>query len=363
MREDTDPGGAGMSAISSRVLAVGDHFIAAGLYADALRAIDPAADVRLVDWAGDKSAQHHAQQQMEWHGVTAAPVPAEVIDAVGDAEVLALHFAPVPAVLLDAGTSLRAVVVARAGLENVDVDAASRNGVAVCGVAGRNASGVAELALGMMISEGRDVARSDAMIRAGGWRPDAAPPGREVGDSTVGMIGFGNVGHHLAERLRGFGVRLLVADPYLDAERLASYDRAEQTDLDTVFRESDFIVVQARLTKETERFIGAAQFALMKPTAYFVNVARSRLVDYGALYDVLSTGRIAGAGLDVYDDEPLAADSPWRRLPNTTMTPHFAGDTDVTNQRSTRLVADKIRELDTTGRIADAANAAALGWV
>ncbi len=351
-----------MTGISSRVLAIGDHFIPATAYADALRGIDPRADVRTVDWAGDKGSQHHVQQQMEWHGVDAAPVPVEIIDALGAAEVLTLHFAPIAAAVLTAGAPLRAVVVARAGLENVDLGTATANGVAVTGIAGRNASGVAELALGMMLSEGRDIARSDELIRAGGWRPELAPPGREVGASTVGMIGFGQVGRQLADRLSGFGVRLLIADPYADPAAVASYDRTELVDLDTVFGTADFIIVQARLTPETERFIGAAQFALMKPTAYFINVARSRLVDYDALYDVLVTGRIAGAGLDVHDHEPLSADSGWRTLPNVTMTPHFGGDTDVTNERSARLVAEKVLELDTTGRIATAVNAAALGW-
>ncbi len=348
--------------ITSRTLVVSDHFIGGTHYADALTAIDPAAPVRIVEWAGDKGSQHHVQQEMEWHGVDAAPLPTEIVDALGDAQVLALHFAPVPAAVFDNAADLRAVVVARAGLENVDIPAATAHGVAVSGVGGRNASGVAELALGMMISEGRDVARSDALIKSGGWRPDLAPPGHEVGGSTIGMVGFGHVGHQLADRLRGFKVRLLIADPYVDSAAVQGYPGAELVGLDTVFRESDFVVVQARLTAETERFIGKEQFGLMKPTAVFINVARSRLVDYDALYDALAGGRIAGAGLDVHEDEPLPVDSPWRQLPNTTLTPHYAGDTDVTNARSTRLVAEKIAELDATGRIAGAANAAALGW-
>ena len=344
-------------------LVIGDHFIAAKHYVQALRETcgEDFGPVRTVEWAGTKAEQHHVQQQMEWHGVEAAPVPDELVTAVGDAEVLTLHFAAIPSAVLDAGRRLRAVVVARAGLENVDIEAATKRGIAVSGVSGRNASAVAELALGMMLSEARGIARSDALIKSGGWREPLSPPGTEVAHGTVGMVGFGQVGRQLAQRLAGFHVRLLVADPYVDDSDLRAFE-AERVELADVFRESDYVVLQARLTPETERFINASLFVLMKPTAYFINVARSRLVDYDALYETLAAGRIAGAGLDVYDAEPLAADSPWRALGNVTLTPHYGGDTRQTNQTSARLVAEAVAELAQTGRIAGAVNADALGW-
>ncbi|WP_020573937.1 2-hydroxyacid dehydrogenase [Actinopolymorpha alba] len=345
-----------------RTLVIGDHFIPASAYLDQLVDLGMLpADVRTVDWRGAKGEQHAAQQVMEHQGPNAVPIPAEVVAAVSDAEALALHFAPVPAAVLDAGAALRAVVLARTGLENVDVEAATARGIAVVPVYGRNASAVAELAIGLMLSEARDIARADASVKAGGWRKDFGGPGHEVGGSAVGMVGFGHVGRELARRLRGFDVRLLVSDPYVDADILRSYD-ATQVDLDTVFRESDFVHVLARLTPQTERFIKAEHFALMKPTAYFVNTSRSRLVDYDALYAVLAEGRIAGAALDVFDTEPLPPDSPWRTLDNVTITTHFGGDTTTTNLRSARLVAEAIAELDRTGRIATAVNAPALGW-
>ncbi|MGW5361523.1 2-hydroxyacid dehydrogenase [Actinopolymorpha pittospori] len=346
-----------------RTLVIGDHYIPAAPYVDALTAqgLDPAG-IRTLDWAGGKADQHAAQQRMEHEGPNAVPVPTEIVEAVGDAEALALHFAPVPAAVLDAGEALRAVVVARTGLENIDVAAATERKVAVVPVHGRNASGVAELAMGLMISEGRDVARADASVKAGGWRKDFGGPGTEIGGSTVGLVGFGHVGRELARRLSGFDVRLLVSDPYVSDDTLAAH-AAVRADLDTVFRESDFVHVLARLTPETERFIGAEQFALMKPTAYFVNTSRSRLVDHDALYAALAAGRIAGAGLDVYDSEPLPADSPWRHLDNVTLTTHFGGETHTTNLRSARLVAQAIAELDRSGRVASAVNAVALGWV
>lgn len=339
-------------------LVVADHFIAAGHYVRALSEVcGPGfGPVRTVAWSGSKAEQHELQQAMEWKGVAAVPTPGEIVDAVGDAEVLALHFAPVPDAVLAAGSKLRAVVVARAGLENVDIDAATRRGIAVAGVSGRNASAVAELELGMMLCQSRGIARSDALIRSGGWREPVAAPGTEVAHSTVGMVGFGQVGRQLARRLRGFDVRLLIADPYASPE---SVEEAAGTpvDLRTLFGESDYVLMQARVTAETERMIGADLLGLMKPTAYFFNLARSRLVDYDALYSALSTGAIAGAGLDVFEEEPLPAGSPWRSLPNVTLTPHFGGDTHQTNATSARLVAEAVAELAATGRIASAVNA------
>jgi D-3-phosphoglycerate dehydrogenase / 2-oxoglutarate reductase len=122
------------------------------------------------------------------------------------------------------------------------------------------------------------------------------------------------------------------------------------------------VVVQARHTPQTERMIGARELRLMRPHAYFVNVARSRVVDEAALLDVLREGAIAGAGIDVFDEEPLPPDSPWRRLDNTTLTTHFGGDTVETNRTSARLVADAVLELARTGRVARAVNAGELGW-
>ena len=338
-------------------LVVADHYIPATAYTSALTA-ELGADfgpVETVMWGGTKEEQHHLQQRMEWDGPNAVDAPAELLERVADVEVIALHFAPIGAAVLAAAPRLRAVVVARAGVENVDLDAASAAGVAVANVAGRNASGVAELSIGLMLAESRDIARADASVKTGGWRAQFPGPFVEIGGSTVGLVGFGHVGHHLAARLAGFGVRLLVADPYADPVAVASYG-GEVVSLDDLFAQADFISVQARVTAETQRFIGAAQFALCKPTAYFVNVGRSRLVDYDALLLALTSGQIAGAGLDVYDSEPLPSDSPFRSLDNVTMTTHFGGDTLTTVSRSGRLVAAAVAEFAHTGRLSGAVN-------
>ncbi|MEV7689789.1 2-hydroxyacid dehydrogenase [Streptomyces bungoensis] len=364
MRRLPGTGEAHLLEASLHVVIIGDRFIPAELYVDAVaEACGPGfGPVSGVEWPGTKAEQHAVQQVMERQGPHAATVSGEMLAAVREAEVLAVHFAPVSRTMLRAAPALRAVCVARTGLENVDVAAATALGVGVVPVHGRNATAVAELAVGLMLAEARDIARVDASVKAGGWRKPPGP-GREIGGSTVGMVGFGQVGRAFATVLRGFGPRLIAYDPYVADAVLGRYSVARVDSLDAVFRESDFVQVFARLTAETERFLGAGHFALMKPTAYFVNTARSRLVDTSALYDALAAGRIAGAGLDVHDQEPLPPDSPWRRLDNVTITTHFAGDTTTTSLRSARLVAEAIAELAATNRCRSAVNARELGWV
>jgi D-3-phosphoglycerate dehydrogenase len=348
-----------------KTLVIGDGFIPAQSYLDAFAAdagSPELLDVRKVDWSGAKAHHHQQQQVMEVSGANALTAPPELLAVVGDVQALCLHFAPIGKDLLTAAPDLKLVSVARTGLENVDLAEATARGIGVVPALGRNAGAVAELQIGLMLAEARNIARADASIKTGGWRKDFPGARIEIADSTVGMIGFGHVGRNFAQRLDGFGPRMLAFDPYTDDVTLAEYDVERAETLEQVFAEADFIAVQARHTAQTDRFIGAAQFALMKPGAYFINVSRSRLVDSKALLDVLQAGTISGAGLDVFDDEPLAADSPWRSLDNVTMTTHFGGDTASTNRTSAKLVAAAVLEFARTGMVKHAVNADELGW-
>lgn len=334
------------------VLAIGDKFIPASVYAEEFGATGaplPGLDdvsLRLVDWDLDKKEQHRLQQVMEWDGANAVAAPPEVMAALEDIDAIVMHFAPVGRAVIEAAPALTAVVVARAGLENVDQEAAAEKGVFVSGVAGRNAAAVAELAIGLMLSECRNISRADMSIKTGAWRKEFPVPMVELGESTIGIVGWGQVARQLAAKLRGLGGQLIVHDPYvLDAD--VAELGAQLVSFDDVFIRSDFVHVMARLTPETERFIGATQFGLMKPTAYFINTARSRLVDYDDLLHALQSGHIAGAGLDVFDEEPLADDSPWRSLDNVTMTTHYGGDTTGTNRTSARLVFQALSDFRT----------------
>lgn len=333
-----------------RVLIIGDKFIDSAEYVDQFQTLQAEhaglshVELVAVEWDADKVEQHRIQQIMEWEGANAVEAPPELLEAVDDVDAICMHFAPVGKKLIDAAPRLQMIVAARAGLENVDEEAAAARGIVVSGVAGRNASAVAELAIGLMLSECRNISRADQSIRQGGWRKNFGVPMVELGDSTVGVIGWGQVARRLGEKLSGLAGRLIVHDPFADPEDIARAG-AEAVGFDDVFTESDFVHVMARLTPETERFIGTEQFAMMKPTAYFINTARSRLVDYDALFDALAHKQIAGAGLDVFDEEPLAVDSAWRQLDNVTMTTHYGGDTVGTNRTSARLVLETVARL------------------
>ena len=347
-----------------RTLIVGDHFLSSESFRRAIEEIagDYTGTVDEVAMAGKGTdEQHGVQQVMEKDGPEAVDTPTEIVDALAGVELLVVHFAPVSEAVLEAGADLKAVFVARAGYENVNVEEAGRRGVAVVNIQGRNADAVAEQAVGFMIAVPRNIVRADARIKAGHWGEDLPGPVHELGGRTIGLVGFGHVGRRLARRLSGFDVRLLVYDPYVDGDVIAGLGGIKADDMDEVFAEADIVSLHARLTDETRGFIGEHQFARMKPTGYFVNNARSRMVDYDALLEALRRGRIAGAALDVHDDEPLPPDSPWRDLDNVVVTPHIAGMTVQMQENSYRLVAEAVREFAETGRCEHTVNAAALG--
>ena len=345
------------------VVCVGDLFLSSEWFREAIEKEmgEGFGPVREVAWSEETAEdQHHVQQIMEQDSPEVVDVPEEIVEAVGDAEVITVHFAPIPEAVLDTGPNLKAVIVARAGVENVNVEAASERGIAVVNLQGRNAPAVAEQAITLMLNETRDISRADRGIRAGSWPKEFPQTPYELGERTVGLIGFGHVARHLARRLSGFKVRLLVYDPYVDTDTISSYEAQKVGNMDTIFREGDFVSLHARLTEETRHFIGREHFELMKPTAYFINNARSRMVRYDALYEVLKEGRIAGAALDVHDDEPLPEGSPWLELENVTFTPHIAGTTIDSRENSVRMVAEAVKEYAETGRATNTLNAESL---
>lgn len=344
----------------SKILIIGDQFIPTTSYERYLQT--SGLDVRYLTWSGTKAEQHALQTVMEHEGANAVPVPVELLEAVQDVEAIGVHFAPIGKELLDAAPNLKVIAVARTGLENIDVSEATRRGIAVVQALGRNAGAVAELQIGLMLSEARNIARADASVKNGQWRKDFPGARVEIKGRTVGMVGFGHVGAQFSQRISGFAPNLQTFDPYADPQVLETYSVSRVETLEELFSTSDFVLVQARLTAETERFITAEHFALMKPESYFINVSRSRLVDYDALYDALVSGRISGAGLDVFDAEPLPVNDRFRDLDNVTITTHFGGDTEDTNETSAQLVISALQEFNERGRIKRAINAKELEW-
>jgi phosphoglycerate dehydrogenase-like enzyme len=225
---------------------------------------------------------------------------------------------PFPARVLDRLPALRLLVTT--GIRNaaIDVAAARERGVSVCGTGGSTNS-VPELTLGLMLALGRHLVAEDAAIRAGRWQHTV---GIELAGATLGIVGLGRLGIPVARLAQAFGMVVTAWSPNLRAERAAEHG-VRAVDKRTLFAESDFITVHMPLSDRSRGLIGADELAVMKRTAFLINTSRGPIVDEAALVDALRARRIAGAGLDVFDTEPLPADHPLRSLPNTLVLPHI----------------------------------------
>jgi len=251
------------------------------------------------------------------------PTEEALIDALDGVEVLfTTSRLPVTRRVLANADSLRLVAKIGTGIDTIDLDAAAEHGVAVVYTPGMNALSVAEHALTLLLAVKRNVLMGQRALEAGKWR-DEVPNARPVAGTSVGIIGFGNVGSRLAGLLDGFNVDVYAHDPYVH-EIDAQITGATLTDLDTVLSEPEAVVVTAEHTAETRGMIDADALATMADDAVLVNTARGPIVDTEALIAALRDGTIAGAGLDVFETEPLPADSPLHEFDNVVVTPHIA---------------------------------------
>jgi D-3-phosphoglycerate dehydrogenase len=223
--------------------------------------------------------------------------------------------------------ALLAISSTGAGYDMVDVAACTAAGVIVCNQSGFNKEAVAEHALGLMIALAKRIAQSDKAMRRVRGLDRWAYAGNDLRGKTVGIVGIGNIGTRCAELCRGlFGMTVLACDPYLTAEEIAARGGIK-VELDELLRRADFVSVHCPRSDETFGMFGAAQFALMKPTAYFINTARGGIHQEDALVAALGEGRIAGAGIDVFLHEPPPPDHPLLTLDNVIASPHIAGIT------------------------------------
>jgi D-3-phosphoglycerate dehydrogenase len=248
----------------------------------------------------------------------------EVIERCAGADALIVQWAPVSARVLDALPGVRMISRLGIGYDMVDVDAATERGVAVANTPDYCIEEVACHTLALILDQARGVVQLDRAVRAGAWTavasyPDAVRPST----TTVAVIGYGRIGVRVAASLRTIGFRVLVHDRYVTDRRIRD-DGHQPAALDEALADSDIVTLHVPLTAATQRMIGAEALAAMRPGARLVNTCRGGLVDEGALADALRSGRLAGAGLDVFDAEPLAAGSPLRSLPQVTLSPHAA---------------------------------------
>ncbi|HUS69173.1 MAG TPA: 2-hydroxyacid dehydrogenase [Anaerolineae bacterium] len=247
---------------------------------------------------------------------------------------------------------LQVIACCRADPVNVDVARATERGIPVLHAPGRNAQAVAELTLALMLMSLRNIPQAMDILRQEGGPQGLVKmavtffdlKGNEMWGKVVGIVGLGAVGSEVAKRLRGFDVELLVCDPYV-TDAVLEHLGARRVDLVTLLAEADVVTLHVPLSAETKGMLGREEFRLMKPTARLVNTARAELTDEESLYETLKEGRIAGAALDVFVQEPPPPDYPLLQLPNVIATPHIGGNTYEIPVHQSRIVVSDLERL------------------
>lgn len=268
-------------------------------------------------------------KKMETTGSRCVPVPQEIMNEFADADVIQTHQCPIPSEVFDVAKNLKLLITNRGGIENIDLEAATKAGVPVIANPAHNANAVAEMTVGLMIAETRNIGRCHAaMTKERQWLEKFPNSGRihELKGRTVGLVGFGTIGRIVAELLKSFKIQLLVYDPYA-AEEDIKMSGGIPVSFDELLKTSDIVSMHARVSETSMKMMGEAQFGMMKPDAVFINTARSLLVDMDALHKALKEKWITGAALDNYDVEPVEPDSPLLELDNITFSCHKSGDT------------------------------------
>jgi glyoxylate reductase len=262
----------------------------------------------------------------------------------GTDAVLSMITDKIDAGVIASAPRLRVISNLGVGVDNVDLAAATRAGIAVGHTPGVLTEATADLAFGLLMATARRIAEADRHVRAGKWRTwgPMTMLGRDVHSSTLGLIGFGAIGQAMARRAMGFGMRVLYLK-HSSSKRTQQRDEsgfanATAVSLPRLLAQSDFVSIHVPLTAKTRHMIGAREFALMKPGAILINTARGAVVEQAAMVAALKSGRLAGAGLDVTDPEPIAHRDPLLRFDNVVITPHI-GSASIATRASTAAIA------------------------
>ena len=281
--------------------------------------------------------------------------PEKVLELVKDVHAIAVRSeTKITAAVLAAAPLLKVVGRAGVGVDNVDVDAATERGVVVMNTPSGNTIATAELTFTHMLCGARPVSQAAASMKAGQWDRKSFS-GIELFRKTLGVVGLGRIGGEVAKRAQAFGMRVLAYDPYLSPSR-AKAMQVEAVDLDELLKQSDYITVHMPLTDDTKYMIDEAAFEKCKKGLRIFNCARGGIIKEAALLAALKSGKVAAAGLDVYEDEPLAKDSEFRTLPNVVLTPHLGASTAEAQESVGIEVAEQIADVLNGGVIRNAVN-------
>jgi D-3-phosphoglycerate dehydrogenase len=273
-----------------------------------------------------------------WHG---ARTEEELLGLVGDVDAILAWIDPFTRRVIEAAPRLKVICRTGIGYDAIDVNAATERGVAVCVTPGSNRHAVSEFAMALILLCSRQLPANLEVIRSGEWKTYM---GVDLAESTLGIVGLGTIGREVAQRARGFEMRILANDPKED-KMFADAFGVTYVALDELLRESDFVTLHLGLSEGTRGLIDAERLSLMKPTAYLINTARGPIVDERALYEALRDKKIAGAALDVFEVEPLRKDSPLLELDNVYLTPHAAGSTTHAAVATAGMAVDAVIKL------------------
>lgn len=268
----------------------------------------------------------------------------ELAAIIGDYDALAVRSeTKVTAEVLAKADKLKIIGRAGVGVDNIDVETATKRGILVVNSPEGNTIAAAELTVAMLLALARNIPQADASLRGGEWKRSKYM-GSEVYHKTLGVIGLGKIGREVAKRCQSFEMHVLGYDPYLKPEQ-AEQLGIKLVDLDTLYKESDYITVHVPKTKETTGMINAEKLALMKPTVRLINVARGGIMDEAALADAARAGRIGGAAVDVFSVEPATADNPLLGIPNIVTTPHLGASTEEAQVNVAIDIAEQIADV------------------
>ena len=292
------------------------------------------------------------KEQSDWTVVT--PEKDALAAELADADALLVRSAVfVDAGMMDKAPVLRVIGRAGVGVDNIDLDAATKRGICVMNTPGGNAIAVAEHTLALMLALARHLTRADSTTHAGKWEKKSLQ-GTELRAKTLGIVGLGKVGMEVAKRAQSFGMKVVAHDPYVAAS-LAQQLQITLAPLDDLFASSDYITLHVGLTPQTQGMINAQSLAKMKKGARLVNCARGELLDDAAVVAALESGQLGGAALDVFASEPLK-ESAYHRKANVILTPHIAGSTNEAQDAVGVQIAMQVREYLLKGVIQNAVN-------
>jgi len=334
-----------------RVLVIGDPYMPTSVYAPFLASLGGRITVDSIQIGNIASTPPRTESERRLREYVGDP--ADIARAAEGHEVLIVHGAPVSAEVLDAAP-IRLVCCARGGPVNVDVAAATERGVPVVNTPGKNAAAVAELTIAFALLLIRVVPRASRYLAERGSFAESVFEGseffgKEAASVTLGLVGFGRVGREVAARARALGFTVLAYDPLIPE---VAADGVDLVPLEALLERSDIVSVHARATPENRHMFSHAEFARMRPGAFFINTARESLVDEPALRAALAQGVLGGAGLDVLERPPAGTRHPLLTAPNVVVTPHIGGATAETLARGAQRAAAALASL-LAGRVPD----------